>query len=172
MDNSNFHVDNFHDNHTDFNSNSDGMFLTCDDPGSHDTNNSVGTVISYDMSKLANLVGVHIDVLSHTSNYSFKDFDEEDTSNNNHLFLLYQFMDLEAPTYWLHLIKYNQTAPVLQYTMMQTKSKTIVKEIFDFRWKNRVAEIEVKIDKATTKMIEVEFIANLWRKFFNIKDRI
>eukprot|EP00957_Ditylum_brightwellii_P036205 2743220-Ditylum_brightwellii.AAC.1 len=66
MDDSNFHVDNSHDNHTDFNSDSDGTFLTHDNPGSHDTNNSVGTAISYGVSKLANLVGVHIDVLSST----------------------------------------------------------------------------------------------------------
>eukprot|EP00957_Ditylum_brightwellii_P153474 11680277-Ditylum_brightwellii.AAC.1 len=66
MDISNFHVNDFHDNHTDFNSDSDRMFLTCDNPGSCDINNSVGTVISYGVSKLANLVGVHIDVLSNT----------------------------------------------------------------------------------------------------------
>eukprot|EP00957_Ditylum_brightwellii_P009138 690787-Ditylum_brightwellii.AAC.1 len=66
MDDSNFHVDNFHDNHIDFNSDSDGMFLTCDNPGSCDTNNSVGTMISCGVSKLANHIGVHIDVLSNT----------------------------------------------------------------------------------------------------------
>eukprot|EP00957_Ditylum_brightwellii_P115320 8793593-Ditylum_brightwellii.AAC.1 len=66
MDNSNFHVSNFHDNHTDFNSDSDGTFLICDDPGSYDTNNSIGSVISYGVSELANIVGVNIDVLSDT----------------------------------------------------------------------------------------------------------
>eukprot|EP00957_Ditylum_brightwellii_P021276 1605195-Ditylum_brightwellii.AAC.1 len=104
MDDFNFYVNNFHDNHIDFNSDSDGTFLACDNPGSRDTINSVGTVISYGVSKLANLVRVHIDVLSNTSNCSFKNYDEEDSSNNNPLFPLCQFMDLEIPTYRPHLM--------------------------------------------------------------------